>query len=303
MTLQVRRIHDDEWQPLRALRLRALADAPMAFSSSLAREEGFSDDLWRERAIAGAAGADRVTFIAESDGRWVGLATGLLPGAPGSDVTVPTLVGMFVDRSARRQGAGAALIEQIAAWVRERGESRLALWVTSSNEAAIALYRRCAFQATGATRPLAHTPDPERAGDGARALISGRQLDDLAAQRAVGHDQTSHGDGELEAARPCAAGIEIEHARQLLVPGLMRMPEHNGGKSLAGQIDVDHAEIVQHENLQAFDLHGLPLRQPLRPGGTVDIAANGGHRCDPRQMCENVGVADIARMDDPIAAA
>src|SRR5205823_3305264 len=136
----------------------ALADAPMAFSSSLAREEGFSQDLWGERAIAGAAGVDRVIFIAETEARWVGLATGLLPGAPGSNVTMPTLVGMFVDRSARRHGAGAALIEQVAAWVREGGESRLALWVTSSNEAAIAFYRRCGFHATGALRPLAHTP-------------------------------------------------------------------------------------------------------------------------------------------------
>jgi GNAT superfamily N-acetyltransferase len=158
MTLDIRRIRPDEWQPLRALRLRALAAAPMAFSSSLAREEGFPDDLWRERAAAGAAGIDRVTFVAEQAGRLVGLATGLLPGAPGSDVTVPTLVGMFVDGSARRQGAGVALIEQLATWVRERGGSRLALWVTSGNEAAIALYRRCGFQLTGATKPLAHTP-------------------------------------------------------------------------------------------------------------------------------------------------
>jgi GNAT superfamily N-acetyltransferase len=158
MSLQVRRIHAHEWQLLRALRLHALADAPIAFSSSLAREQGFPEDLWRERAIAGATSVNRVTFIAERDGRWVGLATGLLPGAPDSNVTTPTLVGMFVDRSARRQGAGVGLIEQVAAWVHERGESRLALWVTSSNETAIALYRRCGFQATGAMRPLAHTP-------------------------------------------------------------------------------------------------------------------------------------------------
>jgi GNAT superfamily N-acetyltransferase len=158
MTLSIRRIRADEWQRLRALRLRALAGAPMAFSSSLAREEAFPDDLWRERAAAGAEGDDRVTVVAEQDGELVGLATGLLPGAPGTDVTVPTLVGMFVDGSVRRQGAGAALIEQIAAWVRDRGQNRLALWVTSTNEAAIALYRRCGFHATRQTRPLPHTP-------------------------------------------------------------------------------------------------------------------------------------------------
>jgi hypothetical protein len=38
-----------------------------------------------------------VTFIAEQDGRWIGLATGLITGSPD-----PILVGMFVDGS----GAG-----------------------------------------------------------------------------------------------------------------------------------------------------------------------------------------------------
>jgi GNAT superfamily N-acetyltransferase len=158
MSVQIRRIRPDEGHRLRALRLHALADAPMAFSSSLAREQAFADDVWRERATDGASGIDRVTFVAEEDGRWVGLATGLLAAPSDSDGAVPTLVGMFVDGSARRRGVGVALIESIARWVRDRGETRLVLWVSSDNEAAIALYHRCGFRPTGAARSLAHTP-------------------------------------------------------------------------------------------------------------------------------------------------
>ena len=158
MSLQVRRIRADEGHRLRALRLRALADAPMAFASTLVREQAFPDDVWRERAIGGASGIDRITFVAEDDGGWLGLATGLLPGPAGSPEKSPTLVGMFVDGSARRRGIGMALVGRVARWVADSGEARLVLWVTCSNEGAIALYSRCGFRPTGAMRPVVHTP-------------------------------------------------------------------------------------------------------------------------------------------------
>ena len=95
MTPQVRRIRADEGPRLRALRLHALADAPMAFGSTLAREQGYSDEVWHERATGASAGCGRATFIAERGEQWVGLATGL-DGANGSESTGPVLVAMFV---------------------------------------------------------------------------------------------------------------------------------------------------------------------------------------------------------------
>ena len=75
--ITVRRVQAEEWERLRAIRLRALADAPMAFGSTLSREAAFPEHVWQERAEGGASGADRATFIAERDGEWIGLATGL----------------------------------------------------------------------------------------------------------------------------------------------------------------------------------------------------------------------------------
>ncbi len=158
MSLEVRRIRADEGLRLRTLRLHALADAPTAFGSTLAREEAFPEHVWHERAAGGAAAVDRVTFIAEQDGRWVGLATGLADDPDGSEKSGPMLVGMFVDGAERRRGVGLALVEDVAAWARTREAASLFLWVTSSNEPAIALYRRCGFRPTGKTRPVAHTP-------------------------------------------------------------------------------------------------------------------------------------------------
>jgi GNAT superfamily N-acetyltransferase len=158
MGLEVRRIRAHEGPQLRSLRLHALADAPTAFGSTLAREEAFSESVWHERAARGALGSDGVTFIAEHDGQWVGLATGLVEDPEDPKGSGPVLVGMFVDREERRGGVGVALVEAVASWALARGAARLSLWVTSNNEAAIALYGKCGFRRTGETKPLAHTP-------------------------------------------------------------------------------------------------------------------------------------------------
>jgi GNAT superfamily N-acetyltransferase len=129
----------------------------MAFGSTLAHEQGFLDDVWRERAVGASVGCDRATFIAERDKQWVGLATGVARQDDLANAD-PLLVGMFVDSAARRLGVGVALIEAVSAWARACGAARLTLWVTSGNDPAVALYRRCGFRPTGVTRPLAHTP-------------------------------------------------------------------------------------------------------------------------------------------------
>src|SRR5258708_39325174 len=45
----VRRILPDEWQVYRQVRLTALAEAPDAFMSTLGREQGFGEEIRRQR--------------------------------------------------------------------------------------------------------------------------------------------------------------------------------------------------------------------------------------------------------------
>jgi GNAT superfamily N-acetyltransferase len=154
----IRRIRPDEGLRLRALRLRALADAPLAFGSTLTREAAFTDDAWQERARRGASGAEGVTFVAELEGQWVGIATGLPIDPDAPDDPRPVLVGMFVGHEARGRGVGAALVDAVVGWARERGAEGLCLWVTATNASAIALYARCGFRTSGARRSLPHSP-------------------------------------------------------------------------------------------------------------------------------------------------
>jgi len=130
----------------------------MAFGSTLAREEAFTDDIWHGRAAGGASGADRVTFIAEHDGQWVGLASGLAADPDEPDNVEPLLVGMFVEATERGRGVGAALVAAVVAWARARGATSLYLWVTATNDSAIALYDQCGFRRTGEQKPLGHSP-------------------------------------------------------------------------------------------------------------------------------------------------
>lgn len=154
MTPTIRRIRANEAANLKALRLHALADSPMAFSSTLAREQAFTGDLWRERAAAAASGCENATFIAEQGGEWVGMVTSYRDQAEDTRL----IVGMYVHQTTRRLGLGAALIEAVASWARDCGASQVSLWVAQGNDPAMTLYRRLGFRLTGVTKPLPHTP-------------------------------------------------------------------------------------------------------------------------------------------------
>jgi ribosomal protein S18 acetylase RimI-like enzyme len=143
----VRRLRPDEWRELRALRLRALADAPDAFGATLADAEAEPDDEWQTR----AGSSDRVTIVAEVAGRLVGMAGG---GAAPMEESTAGLHGMWVEPASRGTGIADALVAAVTDWARETGYRNLGLGVTTSNLRAIAFYERLGFMDTGMRFPL-----------------------------------------------------------------------------------------------------------------------------------------------------
>jgi GNAT superfamily N-acetyltransferase len=153
--MRIRRVRPDEYERLREIRLRALADAPYAFDSPLPDERELSTQVWQRRAAAGAAGQTAVTYVAEDDGDYVGLTTGLWEiEGPGRAM----VVSMWVAPAARGHGLGRRLLDTVVDWAKERGASHVDLWVTDGNDPARALYERAGFAPTGERAPLDSDP-------------------------------------------------------------------------------------------------------------------------------------------------
>lgn len=146
----VRRSVEADWERSRAIRLQALRDAPLAFSSTYEREAAFGPAQWKGRI------ADSAQFLAETaDGHVVGTATGFPdPDNPGTVL----LVAMFVAPSARGSGIGERLVEAVVAQARADGARRVRLHVVETNDGAERLYTRCGFVRTGEAVPLPHQP-------------------------------------------------------------------------------------------------------------------------------------------------
>ena len=143
----VRRLTADDWQALRAIRLRALADAPDAFGSTLEREASGPDDAWRDWAGRG----DRTVVLAKRDGVAVGIASG---GPAPAEERAAGLYAMWVEPEARGTGVAELLVDAVEAWARGAGYAEIGLGVTVGNDRATALYERLGYRDTGARMPL-----------------------------------------------------------------------------------------------------------------------------------------------------
>ncbi|MGH2684404.1 MAG: GNAT family N-acetyltransferase [Actinomycetota bacterium] len=140
---EVRRVRPEEWEELRSLRLRALADTPAAFGRSLVEEEGRPPDEWKAMARA-------PVFVAVRDGAWLGM-TGCFIEAPAGPAVI---WGMWVTPEARREGIGGRLLTAALEWAVAEGPTAVRLWVSEGNTAAAELYRRAGFAPTGRAKAL-----------------------------------------------------------------------------------------------------------------------------------------------------
>jgi ribosomal protein S18 acetylase RimI-like enzyme len=140
-SVDLRVLEPNDWDLWRELRLRALADAPEAFGSTLAEWSGENDteDRWRHR-----LSAVPLNLVASMSDHPVGMASATSPNDGSIEV-----ISMWVAPEARRSGVGAVLVDAIAASAAQRGESQLVLDVRESNAGAVKFYERLGFVDVG----------------------------------------------------------------------------------------------------------------------------------------------------------
>jgi GNAT superfamily N-acetyltransferase len=147
----IRTLAADEWRRYRDLRLRALADSPDAFGSTLVAEAGRPDAEWARRLASSADIRVNLPLVAEIRGQLVGLAWGRIDA---SNPEVAALYQMWVAPPHRDRGVGEKLLEGVIAWAKAQNASSLDLAVTCGDSPARRLYERAGFKPMGSPQPL-----------------------------------------------------------------------------------------------------------------------------------------------------
>ncbi len=153
--MRIRPIASHEWETLRDIRLRALADpdSEIAFGEPLAKAIARPDEDWRDMAARGSVGEDSRILVADVGGEIVGMAAAFLE----DDGRSAHVWGMWVDPRHRRTGLASAFLAALAEWASGVGAGQLRLHVTEPNAPAARVYAAAAFVPTGAREK--HRPE------------------------------------------------------------------------------------------------------------------------------------------------
>ncbi len=149
--ITVRGVRSGEGPRLRELRIRAMADTPEVFGSTLEHEEGLPDEHWAQLADGGDVFGVYVALDGED---WIGMAAGRWFDR---DRGIIQLWGMWVEEERRGEGIGERLVAAVRGWAAGHDGRFLRLGVVEGSRA-IGFYERLGFVDTGERKPLQRDP-------------------------------------------------------------------------------------------------------------------------------------------------
>jgi ribosomal protein S18 acetylase RimI-like enzyme len=146
--MEIRQLTAADAETYQALRLFALEESPTAFGSSYAEEANRPLDVVAKRL---ADEHNHIFGAFTGEGELVGMVT-LRREQYVKMAHKANIFAMYVAPEQRQQGAGRALLAAVIARAVELGVRQANLSVTSTNEAAVALYESCGFERFGLER-------------------------------------------------------------------------------------------------------------------------------------------------------
>jgi ribosomal protein S18 acetylase RimI-like enzyme len=148
-SIEIRQIDAGEWRLWRAVRLRMLRDDADFFSTRYDDMVREPDANWQAWVADAAIGEEKILFIAQEQGQWLGVVGAFVRVNP----LEVQLISMWVDPGARGRGVAGRLIRAVALWAAGRGSDRVVLFVQEANRPAQRLYERAGFRLTGDRAP------------------------------------------------------------------------------------------------------------------------------------------------------
>lgn len=107
------------------------------------------DSVRHKRGLALLLASDTaVVYVAEEDGRIVGMATGQLLISTAEGARSLLVEDVVVEKSYRSRGIGRELIGSVASWGSEREASRMQLLADTCNEPALSFYQGSGWSRT-----------------------------------------------------------------------------------------------------------------------------------------------------------
>ena len=145
--ITIRRIKKEECDVYKEVRLRALKEAPYAFSTTYDSAMQRSDDMWKQQVFGAATGADQAIFIVLSEEKiTIGLAA-LYRSS--TDQKSGEMAQVWISPEYRRRGIGKELLDKVIHWGKENGIADFEARIMEGNEQAIAFYKKNNFTETG----------------------------------------------------------------------------------------------------------------------------------------------------------
>jgi ribosomal protein S18 acetylase RimI-like enzyme len=146
--IEIRLAHSGDSDFVAGLASSLLAFGSPAWEDADVLAPGFRDVL--AKAVRDQGLRSTVLIAQRSDGTPLGFIS-LKVGADVAGVERGHVADLAVTEDARRSGVGRALMQAAEAWARERGFDVLSLDVWSTNDAALAFYRRLGYSVESLT--------------------------------------------------------------------------------------------------------------------------------------------------------